>query len=887
MPIEPSLDHPVDCRTLPAAHAVMMTSPARDEYPAGDILGPGDRSAALRDASSLKSLTEGTRMMKYPNKLKSKPEERMIKLDLMPLQISWESKKKKLQLSTVDLHSIREIRLGQNTKAFELRGKRPEFEERAFSIIYVAPSGEYKMLNLVAPSKELCSCWVSGLHMLQAQTDLSEGDPAMIHTNIALWLGKIWKEIDIKNQQKLNLDEVMSLMKRLNIYLSKSELKSIFKNADIRKEGYIDFSVFSRLYQVLRFRPEIAELFASLSKECPYGITLSEFQKFVLEIQHCLWSEEQCLDYFEKYTPEPILSNGQRLMDLNHFTTFLMSANNSIFKKPHMSVYQDMSLPLNDYFINTSHNTYLLGDQFAGESSVEGYIRALQSGCRCVELDCWDGPNGAPLVYHGRTLTTRILFKDAIEAIAKYAFRFSPYPLVLSIENHCGLEQQRVMALIMNESFGSTLLPAMAGDECERLPSPMDLTGRVLVKCKITQITEDAIEGTDDDDGGGGSGEVEPGALSTSPLSDALPMSPSRRPSILRKISLGSIPSYGNLPPPPPLPPPSVEDALSAHRSGDHERPQDDSVFSDFAARPRRTASGGDEMTVTKRKSSPKLWKKVILAKELERITFCKKVGFSSFSHAQAVMRCDYVCSFSERRSLALVNKQRAEYIEHNKQFITRVYPSAIRVTSSNHDPMPHWACGCSMVALNFQTLDRALQLNTALFLGNGRCGYVLKPEALRRPPAEAESGRARSSPGPGLWTIRVISAQQLPKPKGDIPDLVIDPFVEVEVIGGDHLTLKHRTSRIARNGFNPFWNEKFQFYIDDPAMVFLKYQVVHGDAKLSTDLVGSYVIHLPNHALGYRHVPLYDWKGELVPFSTLFVRVAFESAPANPSQAP
>ena len=38
---------------------------------------------------------------------------------------------------------------------------------------------------------------------------------------------------------------------------------------------------------------------------------------------------------------------------------------------------------------------------------------------------------------------------DVIEAIMKYAFENSPYPVVLSIENHCCLNQQRIMAKTM------------------------------------------------------------------------------------------------------------------------------------------------------------------------------------------------------------------------------------------------------------------------------------------------------------------------------------------------------------------------------------------------------------------------------------------------------
>lgn len=48
---------------------------------------------------------------------------------------------------------------------------------------------------------------------------------------------------------------------------------------------------------------------------------------------------------------------------------------------------QNLSRPLTDYYISSSHNTYLVAEQWRGASTVEGYVRVLLSGCRCVESE--------------------------------------------------------------------------------------------------------------------------------------------------------------------------------------------------------------------------------------------------------------------------------------------------------------------------------------------------------------------------------------------------------------------------------------------------------------------------------------------------------------------
>lgn len=42
-------------------------------------------------------------------------------------------------------------------------------------------------------------------------------------------------------------------------------------------------------------------------------------------------------------------------------------------------------------------------------------------------VDCWDGPDGMPIIYHGHTLTSKIGFLDVVHTIRRYAFAASPY----------------------------------------------------------------------------------------------------------------------------------------------------------------------------------------------------------------------------------------------------------------------------------------------------------------------------------------------------------------------------------------------------------------------------------------------------------------------------
>lgn len=105
-----------------------------------------------------------------------------------------------------------------------------------------------------------------------------------------------------------------------------------------------------------------------------------------------------------------------------------------------------------------------------------------------MELDCWDGDDGDPVIYHGHTFTTKIPFRQVVDAINRSAFLASSYPVILSIENHCSLQQQSRMALTFQTVFGDKLITRFLFDgdftEDPCLPSPAQLKNKILIKNK-------------------------------------------------------------------------------------------------------------------------------------------------------------------------------------------------------------------------------------------------------------------------------------------------------------------------------------------------------------------------------------------------------------------
>lgn len=164
---------------------------------------------------------------------------------------------------------------------------------------------------------------------------------------------------------------------------------------------------------------------------------------------------------FQKLTePCVVDASNERFLTFAGFCRVICCAENALFDPERRAKVneKEMNRPLAEYWISSSHNTYLEDDQLVGRSSLEQYVDVLLRGCRCVEIDCWDGERGEPIVTHGRTLTSSLRFEDVVRVCRDYAFVASPYPLILSLEVRCGAAQKEKMADILREVLGSMLL---------------------------------------------------------------------------------------------------------------------------------------------------------------------------------------------------------------------------------------------------------------------------------------------------------------------------------------------------------------------------------------------------------------------------------------------
>ncbi|KAM6960546.1 LOW QUALITY PROTEIN: 1-phosphatidylinositol 4,5-bisphosphate phosphodiesterase eta-1 [Aplochiton taeniatus] len=815
-------------------------------------------------------MQSGTQMVKL--KAGSKGLVRLFYLDEHRSCIRWKPSRKS-EKAKITIDSLYKVTEGRQSDIFH-RHAEGSFDPACCFTVY--HGNHMESLDLVTSNSEEARTWVTGLRYLMAgisdEDSLAKRQRTHDQYPFILDVRQTFEEADKNGDGFLNIEEIYQLLHKMNVNLPRRKVKQMFQEADTDdQQGTLTYEEFAVFYKMMSLRRDLFLLLMGYSDRKDH-LTAEELANFLRNEQKMAnVTPEYCLDVIDKF--EPSEENKQKgVLGIEGFTSFMRSPTCDVFNPLHHGVNQDMEQPLCNYFIASSHNTYLTGDQLLSHSKTDMYAWVLQAGCRCVEVDCWDGPDGEPMVQHGYTLTSKITFKSVIETINKYAFINNQYPVLLSIENHCSIQQQKKIAQHLREILADKLhLGDGLNKESKTLPSPHYLQGKILIKGKRLPpyLSADVEEGEVSDDDSADEIEDDFKLKNSNSNGDQQVETQIRKKldSLLKESQIGDKEDTDSF---------SIRALLRATHEGIQKnlrqgtrgvlkKSQSRSFISALKqkrhSKSRLKCQSGEEeedgQESSGRERVGRKRKTMKLSRDLsELVVFTNSVASQECLDEGTPVD---VLSFSETRAQSLVNHRGEQFLTFNQRQLSRINPSAYRIDSSNFNPQLYWNVGCQLVALNYQTEGRMMQLNRAKFMVNGGSGYVLKPPAMCNGSFNPFCDEPLPACPKKQLILKIISGQQLPKPPdsmlGDRGE-IIDPFVEVEIIGLPADCCKEQTRVVDDNGFNPVWEETLSFTLHMAEVALVRFLVWDHD-PIGRDFVGQRTVAFTSLMPGYRHVYL------------------------------
>ncbi|TPP50535.1 Phosphoinositide phospholipase C [Fasciola gigantica] len=783
---------------------------------------------------------------------------------------------------------------------------------------------EFETLELLANTPEEANIWVTGLKCLMTGAQ----DPHILEERQKSrdrWLQRVFNEADHGGTGYLSEFDALRLIRTLNPHLSATHLRQQLKESEFRSrehKGRLDRQEFVKYFKKLTTRQEIYYILVRYASGAEL-LTKDDLRHFFeTEQGRCGISAEQCEKLIDAY--EPSAENRDLgFMGIDGFTALLLSQECDVFDSTHLQVCQDMSQPITHYYMAASHKTFLLEDQITGPCSVEGYQRALLSGCRYVEIEVHDGHNGHPVV---RRTNSRpgIPVQSVLETINDFGFIRSEYPLVVSVECYASPPQQLVLASLVRCCFGSRLLLPTAdflftlGDaqlEVEervdrnkfdsgrknslttvdlrnestmyttnglhvRWPSPRDLIGRILLQGKRLP------KGTT----GSGAVELMNGRSAVGRRFSHF-NNPSQSCVITRELSdlyffdssnydvCSTINDSGVTMPTSRLL--SAYGSKSSTKSGSVKYGSSLVVVgthseSRFPVHKSLSTIGGGVLIDPSTSPTPT---------GVGSSVGCNSTSSATGSVSAARVHPYHFILMSESEASRALGDEAGVLVQFTRKAILKVLPSPSRADSSNLNPLDIWAWGGQCVPLNYQTAGLIMDLATGFFARNGACGYVLKPLLYRQAssfftpapnPSLVDLGRPPDTT-PQIFRLRILSAQQLPKPRGSVSKGdTIEPYVVIEIHGIPVDCTEQRTSTAAAgsaSGYNATFDDTFEFCVQLGSLALVRF-VVLDDHAIGDDFIGQNTIPFDCLLQGYRHVRLRSDTGEPIPLATLFIHV-------------